>query len=116
MIRATGYFVLIELEEVEQKIKEGSLEGFVTTSNIEHEREQRGHHKGTVVDIGPLAFAGYSGINNDLSSIKRADQWGIKIGDTIECGRYAGEMVQKEGIDRFMLIPDAKIMGAYDAE
>lgn len=106
---AKGFFVLIELDKVEETTKSG----IVVHSKTSHEREQRGHHRGTIIKFGNLAFAGYSGIDSELDVHERAAQWGVKIGDEVEVGRYAGEMIQKEGIDRFMLVPDQKIMGDY---
>lgn len=107
--KATGFFVLVELDVVEEKTESG----IIVHSKASHEREQRGHHKGRILNFGPLAFAGYSGIDNNLDADGRAEQWGVKVGDEVEFGRYAGEMLQKEGIDRFMLIPDQKIMGVF---
>ena len=110
MIKATGYYILVELEAIE----ETTASGIIVHSRESQEKEQRGHHKGEIISFGPLCFAGYSGVDNNLPVEERAKQWGVQLGDVIECGRYAGEMVQKEGIDRYMLIPDQKIMGAYD--
>ena len=109
MINPTGYYILIELEEVDE-MSEG---GIVMYSKDSQEREQRGHHRGVVRSFGPLAFTGYKGIEDSLPVEERAKAWGVEVGNTIECGRYAGEMVQKEGIDRFTLIPDQKILGVY---
>lgn len=113
--QATGWFVLVELDEVDQTIKDGALAGFQTASNEEHEREQRGHHKGRIINFGPICYACYNGIDAETAE-GRAAQWGVKIGDEVEVGRYAGEMLQKDGVDRYMLVPDQKIMGVLGDE
>lgn len=109
--QATGWFVLIELDAVEETTESG----IVIQSKESQEREQRGHHKGKIINFGPLCFAAYHAIDADTVE-KRAAQWGVKIGDEVEVGRYAGEMLQKEGIDRYMLVPDQKIMGVLNDE
>jgi co-chaperonin GroES (HSP10) len=109
-VKAAGYHVLVELEAVEETSKGGIL----IHSKESQEREQRGHHMGRVIHLGPLCFAGYSGIDSELDATGRAAQWGVKVGDLVEFGRYAGEMVQKEGVDRYMIIPDQKLLGVFD--
>ena len=111
-MQAAGYNVLIELEKVEHV----TASGIITASRAEHEREQRGQHKGKIINFGPLCYCGYSGIDPDLPVAERAALWGVKVGDIIECGRYAGESVEKEGIDRFMLIPDQKVFASIIPE
>ena len=108
--KAAGYYVLVELEAIEVT----SAGGIVIHSKATQEKEQRGHHTGRIIHFGPLCFAGYSGVDEKLDAEGRAAQWGVKIGDLVEFGRYAGEMIQKEGEDRFMIIPDQKILGVLD--
>lgn len=109
-VKAAGFYVLVELEEIE----ETSSGGILIHSKESQEREQRGHHMGRVKGFGPLAFAGFSGMPDGLDATERAELWGAKVGDLVEFGRYAGEMVQKEGSDRYMIIPDQKILGVLD--
>ncbi len=107
--KAIGFFVLIELDKVEEK----TASGIIQYDRTSHEREQRGAHRGTIIGFGPLAFAGYSGIDSEMDAEGRAAQWGVKVGDEVEMGRYAGDMIKKEGVDRFMLVPDQKLMGVF---
>lgn len=109
--KALGYFVLIELDEV----KETTKSGIIVHNGADLEREQRGQHKGKIVSFGPCAFAGYNGIDADTAE-DRAAQWGVKLGDTVEMGRYAGEMMEKEGVDRYMVVPDQKLMARLETE
>ncbi len=109
-VKPSGYHILIELETVEEKTESG----IIMHSKSEYEREQRGAHRGKVIAFGPLSFTGYKGVDDSLPVLERAEAWGVKVGDTIECGRYAGEMLKKEGVDRFMLIPDSKVLGVIN--
>lgn len=104
---ALGYYILIELEKVE----ETTDSGIITATREQLEREQKGQHKGKIVSIGPLAFAGYSGVPEKANHIQRAECWGVRIGDVVEMGRYAGtDTIQEDGHDRYMIVPDSKLM------
>ncbi len=112
-IQATGWHVLIELIEVSQT----TASGIYVSSNTQHDTEQKGEHRGVVINFGPQAFSGYRGIDDDLDAVGRAAQWGVKIGDIVEVGRYAGVEVNIDNKNDWrMLIQDSKIMGVISNE
>jgi co-chaperonin GroES (HSP10) len=112
-LKPTGYYVLIEMEEVSQKVTEGALKGFVMSSNTEHEREQGGHDVGIVRALGPNAFAGYNGCDGETSS-ERAEQWGCKIGDKVEFNRYDGKVPRYPDYQNHRIIQDHHIIGVIE--
>jgi co-chaperonin GroES (HSP10) len=111
-IKAAGFYILVELKDVDQEVTEGPLKGMVLTSNAEHNREQTGHNIAVVLDIGPTAHLGYEGINGD-TPIVRASQWGYALGDTVQIDRYQGTELTVPGYDNQRLVVDSCIKGIY---
>ena len=109
MIKPTGFHVLVEMEEVEQAITGGALDGFVTASNDEHDREQGGHDIGRVLAIGPTAHMGYEGCDA-VTAVGRALQWGYGIGDRVQFDRYQGKLLDMPGYENHRIIVDVNII------
>lgn len=113
MIKPTGYYILVKMEKVEQTLKGGALDGFVLSTNNEHEREQNGHDVGVLVALGPTSFNGFKGIDADNVE-ERAAQWGVSIGDKIEFNRYDGKIPSHPDFVDYRIIQDAHIIGVID--
>ena len=113
MIKPTGYYVLIEMEEVSQQVTEGVLKGFVMASDTEHEREQAGHDVGIIRALGPTSFSGYEGCDAETST-GRAEQWGVKVGDKVEFNRYDGKVPRYPDFENFRIIQDHHIIGVIE--
>lgn len=101
MIKATGYYVLIETEEVQTK----TASGIIIESAKDEKRLEEAQCIGTVIDIGPRAFKGLQcGCNS-------AEEWGLKIGDKVEFSSYEGKRPVSAGKDtKLRLITDQKII------
>jgi co-chaperonin GroES (HSP10) len=106
-IKATGYYVLIETEEVTLK----SDGGIIMASAKDEKRLEEAQCIGTVVDIGPRAFKGLQcGCNS-------AEEWGVKIGDKVEFATYDGKRPVSAGKDtKYRLITDQKIIAVVTNE
>ena len=58
---------------------------------------------------------GFKGIDDNLPVEKRAELYGVKIGDLVEFTRYDGKPPRKEeGAGLYRMIQDQHIIGAYD--
>lgn len=108
-INPTGYNVLLKMEDVEQVTKSG----IVIATATENQREQAGHDVGTVVSVGPLAWAGYQGCDGETSE-ERAAQWGVKVGDKVEFNRYEGKVPRYPEFQNYRIIQDAMIIGVIE--
>lgn len=118
-MRPTGYYILIEMETVEQTITEGALKDFVLHSPDENQREQTGHDVGVIKDFGPTVFTGFAGIpeekgNTTFSNIDRAEMWGCKVGDKVEFNRYDGKVPRMEGYENYRIIQDQHIIAVIE--
>ena len=84
-----GFHVLIEVEVVENQIKEGALKDFVLSTDDQHRREQGGNDVGKVVSFGPTCYKGYEGCE------KPAD-WHPDLipGAKVEFNRYDGKQLR----------------------
>ena len=130
MIKPTGYYVLIKMEEIDKTVTEGALEGFVLQSGDEHDREQTGHDVGIVEAFGPTCFAGYQGIDEKVwvggpvskdnpgcrscTATERAEQWGVQVGDKVEFNRYDGKVPRHPDFQNHRIIQDAHIIGVIE--
>jgi len=101
-MKPLGYYVLIEIEDVEE-VTPG---GIVMPKGLT-EKEQLVDQIGIVKAIGPTAFMGYPGC--DVGS--PAEAWGIQVGDKVLFEKYAGEYSKD---DSFRLVPDSKIIGLIE--
>lgn len=108
-LRPTGYYVLVQQEEVE-KISEG---GIILGSSAENKRDQAGHDVVRVLAFGPTCFTGFRGVNDESKLVDRCCQYGVKIGDLVQIARYDVAEARHADKDIFM-IQDEHIRGVYD--
>jgi co-chaperonin GroES (HSP10) len=115
-----GYYILIEMEEVEKKIEEfieGSM--FIAPVDVkkkneqDNERDQAAHDVGVVKAFGNLSFTGFRGVDDDASVTDRAAQYGVKVGDKVEFNRYDGKIPRDPEFANFRCIQDEHIIGRY---
>ena len=104
--KPTGYRVLIQMDEVEQQVKDGVLKGFQLQSDKEHEREEAGHCIGKIIAFGPTAFLGYEGCKPDSAP----KDWGVEVGDMVEFNRYDGKIPLHDEKKEFRLVNDSDIL------
>lgn len=111
MNKPLGFYVLIEMDEIENL----SAGGIVLATHTEHKREQNACEAGIVIAFGPLAFQGFH-------NCEGPEDWGVAVGDRVEYERYEGKASQydKEGKvcelqdRRLRFIPDSKIIGKQE--
>ena len=108
-MKPAGYYILIEMEEVERV----SAGGIVIATKAENEREQNGHDVGVIKAFGPNVFCGFKGIPEDVSAEDRADLYGVKIGDKVEFNRYDGKIPRHPDYHNYRLIQDEHIQAVY---
>jgi len=121
MIKPLGFYVVIEMEIVE----EVSAGGIVMPDSLTS-KEQDATSIGYVRAIGPTAYHGYPGCDLDDEQKARAievgldlgpaDKWGLKIGQKIEYRKFEGKKSAVEGYENYRYIPDSHIIGAIDDE
>ena len=99
MIKPLGFYVLIEMDVVENVSDGGIILGNV-------DREQAACEFGIVKDIGPTAYKGFAGCEDS-----GAEGWGVAIGDRVEYRRYEGKRSEAEGMENYRYIPDSHIIG-----
>lgn len=108
-LKPCGYYVLVELRNVEQK----SSGGIVLPSSLV-DREQEGEPMGVVIDFGALAFQGWEGCDAKTAE-GRAKQWGIEKGDMAIFNKYDGTMplsiTETEGYENYRFVPDKSFKG-----
>ena len=103
-MKPLGYYVLVEIEEVEE-----TSEGGIILHKGTSEKEQMIDQIGTIREVGPTAFIGYPGCDDQAGT--PAEMWGIQIGDKVLFEKYAGEYSKD---DSYRLIPDSKIIGLIE--
>lgn len=104
-VKPCGFFVLVEMEEIEKETDWG----FVLQTVEESKREQGGACFGIIRAIGPIAYRGFKGCNS-------AEEWGVKVGDRFMTHRYAGDPINKRGFENFRLIQDSDITATIEEE
>jgi hypothetical protein len=111
MPRALGWNVLVKISKVDKK-SAGGIELLDNTVNIENMKCEVGE----VVDIGPIAFYGFSGCDPEKyppshprHKMSPAEIYGIKIGDVVEFRRMEGKESAFDGDLRY--IPDQLFAG-----
>ena len=104
-IKPLGFYVLLELVEVEQVTAGGILlpEDLIS-------KEQDATSVGYVRAIGPTAFAGYPGCE-PVTGGKPADKWGLYVGQRVEYRKYEGKKSAVPGYENYRYIPDSHIIG-----
>lgn len=79
-VKAIGHRLLVKPDPVEEK----TAGGIVLAVDIK--RERAGSQKGTIMDIGPLAWT------NEVIFGKNPSPW-CKVGDRVFFARYGGKMI-----------------------
>ena len=103
-IKPLGFYVLVEVEEVEKISEGGIILGDVR-------REQEACEFGCVRGIGPTAYVGFPGCDDG-----GAESWGLKIGDKVEYRRYEGKLSNHPDMKNHRYIPDSHIIGVINDE
>jgi len=107
--KPAGYYVKINVEEVEQ-VSDG---GIITATATELSRQQGGHDVGVLEAIGPTAFCGMNGIDDSLPVLERAKLYGVEIGDLVQFTRYDGAIPRHEEEGHYRIIEDQHVKGPY---
>jgi len=107
MIKPCGTFVLIKATEVDPQTKGG-----IYLPEDLTKKEQAAECTGTVVAIGPCAYVGWSGC--DQEGRTPAECWGIKVGDVIEHRKYNAANTSVIGMEGYRYIPDVEILGVVE--
>lgn len=105
MYKPCGFFVLVEIEEVEETTESGIV---IATRN-ELKREQEGQAIGVIKEFGPTCFKGFSGCDGP-------EDWGVSIGDRVEFNRYDGKKCLAKGFENHRLISDNNIVAVLESE
>ena len=119
-IKPLGFYVLIEMIEVEE-VSEG---GIIKPSDYVA-KEQDATDVGYVRAIGPTAYVGYPGCElseadyahlkvHEHGSVKPHVKWGLEVGQKIEYRKFEGKKSAVAGYENFRYIPDSHIIGAIE--
>lgn len=79
-VKAIGHRIIVKPDPVEEKTAGGIVLA------VDTKRERAGAQKGTVIDIGPLAWT------NEILFGKSTKPW-CKVGDRVFFARYGGKML-----------------------
>ncbi len=120
-IKPLGFYVLIEMEIVEEK----SSGGIILNSDLVS-KEQDATSTGFVRAIGPTAYHGYPGcdkvLDNEIDCHAREIEipphecWGLTIGQKIEYRKFEGKKSSAKGYENYRYIPDSHIIGVIEDE
>ena len=102
-IKPLGFYVLIEMDEVESV----STGGIVMPADLVS-KEQDATATGRVRAIGPTAYVGYPGCEDDPG------KWGLELGQRVEYRRFEGKTSAIPEHENFRYIPDSHIIGAVE--
>ncbi len=118
--RPLGFYVLVEVVEVETQSSTGIYMG-------KQEREQSAEEVGYLRAVGPTAYHGWEGCaeeNMDFQAghdvyipdnkIMPYQKWGLNIGDMVEFRAYEGKKCIVPGYERWRYIPDSHIVGVVN--
>jgi len=110
-IKPLGFYVLIEMEKVE----ETTASGIILNADLVS-KEQDATDIGHVRAIGPTAYHGYPGCELVEADLFPYEKWGLEIGQKIEYRRFEGKKSAVKGYENYRFIPDSHIIGAIDDE
>ncbi len=119
-IKPLGFYVLIEMEVVEEVSAGG-----IILDRDEVSKEQDATDTGYVRAIGPTAYAGYPGceLSDSSSPLTAVEQesgmtsatppgcWGLEIGQKIEYRKFEGKKSSVKDYENYRYIPDSHIIG-----
>lgn len=103
-IEPLGFYVLIEVELV-PSLSPGGIE----LNKNEVAKDQEGKDFGTVLAIGPTAYASYT--DCEAGGEAGAKKWGFGVGDKVEFRRYEGKLSNQPDVENYRYIPDSHIIG-----
>lgn len=108
-IKPKGYFVLVEIEPVEETYANSSI----VMPETYHKKEVGGRDIGTIISFGPTAFKGFEGCDSP-------EDWGVKVGDKVEFNRYDGKTPRIGEIDQELanmrIIRDSDIIAGLESD
>ena len=115
-VKPIGFYVLVEMDSVEEKTESGIYIGDQT-------REQAACEFGIIKAIGPVAYLGFPGCdpreypnNHHLAKMQPHEIWGVNVGDRVEYRRYEGKESAADGTKNLRYIPDSHIIGVVSDE
>lgn len=122
-IKPLGFYVLVEMETV----KTG---GVIELPEDIIAKEQDATSIGYVRAIGPTAYVGYPGCEEQtlempitvveqfrvMTSNTPHGCWGLEVGMKIEYRKFEGKKSALKGYENYRYIPDSHIIGAIDDE
>lgn len=113
-LKPAGYYVRINVEKVGKEIKKGALTGFKLESNETQKRLEDGHDVGILEALGPTAFCGFQGIDDEQDAEARAKQYGVELGKPVQFNRYDGKVPRHMEEGNYRIIQDQHIIGMYE--
>lgn len=120
--RPLGFYVLVEVVEVETESSSGIYMG-------KQEREQSAEEVGYLRAIGPTAYHGWEGCQSGKvqrivehegknvianANVLPYQRWGLNIGDMVEFRAYEGKRCVIPGYERWRYIPDSHIVAVIN--
>jgi len=110
-IKPLGFYVLIEMEIVE----EISAGGIILDRDLVS-KEQDATDTGYVRAIGPTAYCGYPGCDTEGKLLVPYQMWGLEVGQKIEYRKFEGKKSSAKGYENYRYIPDSHIIGVISDE
>lgn len=108
-IKPLGFYILVEMEKIETTSAGGIVLAESTVS-----KEQEATDCGWVREIGPVAYSGWPGCDQDGKDPHEC--WGLNVGDKVEYRKYEGKRSSVEGYENYRYIPDSHIIGVISDE
>jgi co-chaperonin GroES (HSP10) len=106
-LRPLGHHIIVKVKPVE----ETTASGIIMHSANELQRERGGRDIGVIESFGPTAYQGFEGCTGP-------DDWGVKIGDTVEFNRYDGKVPrlaeEHEEFKDFRIINDNDLLAVLE--
>ncbi len=104
--RPLGFYVLVEVLEVEQTSDGGIYLG-------DQGREQSAEEAGYIRAVGPTAYRGWEGCEATQLHLPY-QQWGLEINDLVEFRAFEGKKCVLPGYERWRYIPDSHVVGVIN--
>lgn len=106
-IRPAGYFVLVEVEPIDETYQGTGI----LMPKGEQNREHGGRDIGKIISFGPLAFKGFDNCTGP-------EDWGVKEGDMVEFKRYDGKVPRfgelNEEFKNYRILIDNNILAVVE--
>ena len=123
-IKPLGFYIIVEMEKV-------TTGGVIELPEDIIAKEQDATSVGYVRAIGPTAYCGYPGCDENIEltegeyrntavtvrkEVKPHECWGLEIGQKIEYRKFEGKKSAVKGYENYRYIPDSHIIGAIEDE